>query len=92
MPCDEWSSRVEGYKHALQAYFEAVLGLGNAPGLEFNRLWQLAERARKSTDNARAALLAHEYKHACMLPVGVPQIPGLATEDFILGDQGQSGG
>ena len=55
MPCDEWSSRVESYKHALQAYFEAVLGLGDAPGLEFNRLWQLAERARKSADNARAA-------------------------------------
>jgi hypothetical protein len=89
MPCDEWSSRVESYKHALQAYFEAVL---DAPGLEFNHLWQLAERARKSTDNARAALLAHEYQHACMLPAGVAQIPGLATEDFILGDQGQSGG
>jgi hypothetical protein len=91
MPCDEWSSRVENYKYAIQAYFEAVLGLGDAPGLEFNQLWQLAERARKLTDNARAALLVHEHQHACVLTAGA-QIAGLATEDFILGDQGQSGG
>jgi hypothetical protein len=91
MPCDEWSSRVENYKRALGAYFEAVIGLGDAPGLEFNQLWQLAERARKLTDNARAALLVHEHQHACVLTAGA-QISGLATEDFILGDQGQSGG
>ena len=92
MPCDEWSSRVENYKRALGAYFDAVIGLGDAPGLEFNQLWQLAERARKLTDNARAALLVHEYNHACVLPAGVSQMAGLATEDCILGDQGQSGG
>jgi hypothetical protein len=92
MPCDEWTSRVESYKYAVQAYNEAVLDLCGAPGLDFNQSWQMAERARKLTDNARAALLVHEHQHACVLTAGVAQMPVLATEDFILGDQGQSGG
>jgi hypothetical protein len=92
MPCDEWSNRVEKYRNAVRAYYEAVFGLSCVPGSEFNLAWQLADRARKNSDCARAALLAHEHDHACLLPVGVGQIPVLATEDFILGDQGQSGG
>jgi hypothetical protein len=93
MPCDEWSNRVERYRNAVRAYYEAVFGLSCVPGSEFNLAWQLADRARKSCDGARAALLAHEHDHACLLPVAAGhQIPGMATEDFILGDQGQSGG
>jgi hypothetical protein len=92
MPCDEWSNRVEKYRNAVRAYYEAVFGLSCVPGSEFNQAWQLADRARKNSDSARAALLAHEHDHACLLPVGAGNMGGLATEDFILGDQGQSGG
>ena len=92
MPCDEWSNRVEKYRNAVRAYNEAVFGLTCVPGPEFNLAWQLADRARKNCDNARTALLAHEHDHACLLPVGAGQIPVMATEDYILGDQGQSGG
>ena len=83
---------MEKYRNAVRAYYEAVFGLSCVPGSEFNQAWQVADGARKNSDSARAALLAHEHDHACLLPVAAGQIPGFATEDFILGDQGQSGG
>ena len=95
MPCREWSRCLENYQSAVQTYGEAVFGLSDGDGPEFSRSWQLAERARKNSDAARAALLDHEHDHGCMLvpvPSGDTQIPGLSTEELILGDQGQSGG
>lgn len=95
MPCSEWSRCVKNYQTAVQTYGEAVFSLSYGTGADFNRSWQLAERARKNSDFARAALLDHEHGHDCMLAQVSPgdsEIPGVSTEDLILGDQGQSGG
>jgi hypothetical protein len=91
MPCDEWTQYVRNYQRAVEAYGEAVFKLSSGPGEEFNRSWQSAERARKNTDAARAALLDHEHEHdhACTLAAASS---GPSSEDLILGDQGQSGG
>ena len=94
MSCDSWRKRVENYRMAVQAYRDAADELNDSPGREFNRRWQHAERARRSVDRARTALLEHEREHECLtsaqfVAAGVPDIQ---TEDFILGDQGQPGG
>ena len=91
MPCDEWAKYVRNYQKAVQAYGDAVFELSSGPGAEFNRSWQLAERARKNTDAARAALLDHEHEHdhACTVATASS---GPSSEDLTLGDQGQSGG
>lgn len=94
MACEEWRKFVADYRKAVRAYGDAVSMLDDE-GADFNYAWQQAERARKRSDGARAALLNHEHDHACLL---VPQVVGayaatdLTTDDLILGDQGQSGG
>jgi hypothetical protein len=95
MPCDERCNCVENYRRAVQAYNKAVFALGCVTGLEFDQSWQLAENARKDADGARADLLVHEHDHACLTPLEIPdesRILGIATEDLVLGDQGQAGG
>ena len=99
MPCDEWSNRVEKYRNAVRAYYEAVFGLSCVPGSEFNQAWQLADRARKNSDSARAALLAHEHdvtsvEGAIKLSESVTRMSQIA-EIFVTGDgfncRGKSG-
>ena len=95
MACEEWRRFVEDYRKAVQAYGEAVSALDHGEGGDFNYAWQRAEKARKRSDGARAALLNHEHDHACLLVpqgVGAYASTDLITDDLILGDQGQSGG
>jgi hypothetical protein len=95
MPCDEWCKRVENYRRSVQAYNKAVFELSAVPGSEFNRSWQQAENARKGVDGARSELLAHEHGHGCLTPQDSPgegSSLGIATEELVLGDQGQGGG
>lgn len=95
MRCDDWCKYVERYRRAVQAYDKAVLALGCEPGSEFDESWQRAENARKNADAARSDLLAHEHGHGCLRPQDSPgesPILGIATEDLVLGDQGQGGG
>ena len=95
MTCNEWINRVERYRMAVHAHSEAVDRLCGETGTAFNEAWYQAERARRNSDAARAAVLEHERAHAC--GVGKPsdgsiRVADLETEDLILGDQGQSGG
>jgi len=95
MPCDECCKCVERYRRAVQAYDTAVFALGCVPGSEFDRSWPRAENARKNTDAARSDLVAHEHGHGCPRPQDCTDdspILGIATEDMVLGDQGQGGG
>jgi hypothetical protein len=95
MPYDEWCKCVKRYRRAVQAYDTAVFALGCVPGAEFDRSWQRAENARKNADAARSELLVHEHGHGCLTPqdsTGESPILGIATEDLVLGDQGQGGG
>ena len=95
MACEEWRRFVEDYRRAVRLYDETVSALDDAGGGDFNYAWQRAEKARKRSDAARTALLNHEHEHACMpvpQPVGAYPALDLATDDLILGDQGQSGG
>ena len=95
MPCDEWCKCVEGYRRAVQVYDKAVLVLARAPGSEFDQSWQRAEDARKNADSARSELLAHEHGHGCQTPQDSTvesRVLGRATEELVLGDQGQGGG
>jgi hypothetical protein len=95
MPCDEWCKYVERYKRAVQVYNKAVFALGCVPGSEFDQSWQRAENARKGADGARSELLGHEHRHRCLTSQDSPgesSIDSIATEDLVLGDQGQGGG
>ncbi|MGD1090419.1 MAG: hypothetical protein ABSB35_00350 [Bryobacteraceae bacterium] len=96
MPCDEWCRLLERYRSAVNRYNEAANNLGLVPGREFNAAWQRAEQARKGAENCRADLLHHEHEHACLVGAGQPEVHygiyDVDTEEFILGDQGQSGG
>ncbi len=95
MPCDEWGRLVDRYRSAVQAYNDAVTGLGALPGNAFNEVWQPAERARAKCNRCRADLLHHEHEHACLEPEGTNgkrARAAMATENLVLGDQGQSGG
>ncbi|MCU1338993.1 MAG: hypothetical protein JWO19_4574 [Bryobacterales bacterium] len=95
MPCEQWSRCVVNYQRAVQTYGEAVFSLSYGTGAELNHSWQLAERARKNSEAARTAILDHEHDHACTLAQpysGDGQMPGVAAEELVLGDQGQSGG
>jgi hypothetical protein len=65
MPCPEWRGFVEMYAQAARSLSEALNALPLAPGAEFNRAWERAERARKTCDEARTALLRHEHGHDC---------------------------
>lgn len=65
MPCPEWRGFVEMYAQAARSLSEAINALPLAPGAEFNRAWERAERARKIFDEARTALLRHEHGHDC---------------------------
>ena len=95
MPCVEWCKCVEGYRRAVQAYNHAVTVLDSVPGSEFDHSWQRAENARKGVDGARSELLAHEHDHGCLTSQDSSDersILSIATEDLVLGDQGQGGG
>jgi hypothetical protein len=63
--CTEWCAFVEVYRLAADSFREAAEALPYSPGPEFNQAWTRAERARKSLDEARTALLRHEYTHDC---------------------------
>jgi hypothetical protein len=65
MPCAEWRGFVEMYRLAAKNFSDALEALPCTPGAEFNQVWQRAERARKSLDEARTALLWHEHDHDC---------------------------
>ncbi|MBV8847475.1 MAG: hypothetical protein JO307_32090 [Bryobacterales bacterium] len=56
---------MELYRLAAKSFSDAVEVLPYAPGGEFNQAWQRAERARKNLDEARSALMRHEYTHDC---------------------------
>ena len=64
-PCAEWCGFVELYRLAAKSFSDAVEALPYSPGSEFDQAWQRAERARKNLDEARSALMRHEYTHDC---------------------------
>lgn len=96
MPCDEWCRLLERYRSAVSSYDEAASNLTLVPGGAFNEAWQRTEQAGKRSENCRADLLRHEHEHACSVAAVQQEVhigmPELDPEDFILGDQGQSGG
>ena len=63
MPCAEWRGFVALYRLAAKNFSDALATLPFAPGPEFDQVWQRVERARKSMDEARTALLRHEHGH-----------------------------
>jgi hypothetical protein len=95
MPCDAWCGLLARYRSAVNTYNEAAIDLSPLPGAAFNEAWQRAEQARKQSDKCRADLLLHENDHVCLgvrQPEGNKEATAISTEEFILGDQGQSGG
>jgi len=96
MPCDQWCRLLERYRGAVSNYDEAANDLSCVLGAAFNETWQRAKQARKRSDNCRAELLHHEHDHGCLGGVKQPEfhngMPDVDAEQFILGDQGQSGG
>ena len=94
MPCEEWCKLLELYRNAVSAYNVAVNKVNPLPGAAFTDSWQRAEHLRKQANNGRADLLHHEHDHGCLADghlLGSKQVPAANIEDFILGDQGQSG-
>jgi len=65
LPCQEWCRIVEMYRAAARDFNDSVGALPLAPGREFDLVWQRVERTRKTCDDARSALLAHEHEHNC---------------------------
>jgi hypothetical protein len=94
MPCHIWSALLERYRLSVKAYNDAVADLGSAPGPQFNESWHRAETARTEVGVSRAALLHHEHMHRCQTGevVAEPEPVVQSTEEWVLGDQGQSGG
>jgi hypothetical protein len=105
MPCQNWFDLVEHYRAAVHTYGDAVDRFRGAssgdPETAADRegAWQGAEQARRGVDRARAALLLHERNHTCFAARAAAGRPDpsrapseAATDDMILGDQGQSGG
>jgi hypothetical protein len=94
MPCTQWCRLIELYRGAVDTYSEATKALSVHPGAAFNETWQRAERARTRSESCRADVLHHEHDHACLEGGKLRRkaAVGISTENFILGDQGQSGG
>lgn len=94
MACKDWSALLERYRAAVKAYSAAVKDLDSVPGPQFNESWHLAEVARTEVGVSRAALLHHEYSHDCLsaAPAPKPEPVFQPVEEWVLGDQGQSGG
>ena len=94
MTCKDWSVLLERYRAAVRRYDAAVQDLDAAPGPQFNESWHRAEVARTEVGVSRAALLHHEHKHACQAggPVVKSEPVLQPVEEWVLGDQGQSGG
>ena len=96
MPCKDWSALLERYRASVKGYNEAADGLKGSPGVQFNISWHRAERARMEVDAARATLLDHEHDHLCFMgdavPKRNPEPVHQTVEEWVLGDQGQSGG
>lgn len=94
MACNDWCALVERYRAAVKAYSAALGNLEPVSGPQFNETWQQAELARSEVEISRAALLHHEYQHACLTggPVVKPEPVVQPVEEWVLGDQGQSGG
>jgi hypothetical protein len=65
-PCREWRRLVKKYQSAARDFCDAVAALPSSPGREFNHTWQLVERCRKASDEARTELLTHERRHDCL--------------------------
>ena len=94
MYCKEWSALLERYRSAVKEYNAAVQDLDSVPGTHFNESWHRAEVARTEVGVSRAALLHHEHKHACQTGgrAAKPDTILQPVEEWVLGDQGQSGG
>ena len=97
MPCQEWFDLVEQYRAAVHNYGEAVDRFRGEThvDVDLDGAWRRAEEARKGADRARGALLAHERNHTCFAARAAAArgwTHEAATDDMILGDQGQSGG
>jgi len=95
MACEEWSRKVREYRRAVRTFNNAVDRLKTEANSEFFITWHEAEHARAESYEARAALLHHEHEHCCVLQQACVVNVGASdvlTEDFVLGDQGQSGG
>jgi hypothetical protein len=94
MPCDDWCSLLERYRRSVKAYNESVESLGSKPSAQFNQVWHRAETARIEVGLAREALLTHEHNHSCVTDATVArqEVVLQASEEWVLGDQGQSGG
>jgi hypothetical protein len=79
------------YRMAVHAYCEAVDHLDSAQ--EFGEEWDRVLLARAEADRALSALIRHQRTHHSV-PARRPiaDAGDCVTEEFILGDQGQSGG
>lgn len=68
MPCQEWFALATRYRNAVRIHSERIDAWSSlSPGSEFQIAWQLAEKARKASGDARAALLHHEHDHQCLM-------------------------
>ncbi len=65
LACQEWRRIVGMYRAAARDFHECVAALPLEPGPDFDLVWQRVECARKTCDDARSALLAHEHEHNC---------------------------
>lgn len=93
MPCKDWYSLLQRYRSGVRAYDDAVARLPDEPSPDFNQSWHRAEVTRTEVGVARAALLQHEHRHGCATnrPSNREAV-SQTTEEWVLGDQGQSGG
>lgn len=71
-PCREWRRLVEKYQRTARDFCDAMKALPFSPGREFNHTWQLVERCRKASDEARTELLTHERRHDCLAGPAAP--------------------
>jgi hypothetical protein len=91
MLANNWLEIEKRYRMAVHAYCEAVDHLDSAR--EFGEEWDRVLSARTEADRALSALIRHQRAHlSTQTPRPIMDTSDCVTEEFILGDQGQSGG
>jgi hypothetical protein len=88
---NNWLDIENRYRMAVHAYCDAVDHMDSAR--EFGEEWDRVLLARTEADRALSVLIRHQRTHRSV-PASRPAVDtsDCVTEEFILGDQGQSGG
>jgi hypothetical protein len=87
MLANNWLDVEKRYRMAVHAYCDAVDHLDSAR--EFGEEWDRVLSARTEADRALSALIRHQRVQT---PHPIVDTIDCVTEEFTLGDQGQSGG